>query len=412
MTDGNSNHLPGNCLLFTKRFPMAASGFSKTHFIQKCHLNGICGFKCKHEITVQDQVCFPFFSTDVQQMLVVEEAVPPERQQWISALDQESPEPPQIKEEPVELWTLQGGEQRPALEEAGFNLPFISVTVKVEDDVELVSQSSQFPEIQTEASREAELLKTEAGKDICGASASNFDPDTHFQKATRIETSFSESETDGESSSSSESESDGETSSSASSSESETDAGTPFCESQSGVIGSDWQKTAQPQSGSNCDLPVGDAGCVKGATRFGGKCFSCPVCQRNFSSNAHLVRHMRIHTGEKPFSCSVCGKKFALDHHMRRHLSVHTGEGPFSCAFCSRGFSHQSNLQQHVMIHTGERPFSCSVCGRGFTQQGSMTRHMAVHTGEKPFCCSLCGRGFTQHCSLKRHSATHRWDPI
>ncbi|XP_034401562.1 zinc finger protein 391-like [Cyclopterus lumpus] len=422
---------------------------------------------------------------DVQQLLVVEEAVPPERQECMSGLDQEDPEPPHIKEEPVELWTIQEGEQLQALEEASFNFPFTSVTVKIEDDVEQITQSSQFPESQTEASREAELLKTEADEDVCGGSgsASNLDPGSHFQTATRVETSSSESETDGEtSSSSSESETDGETSSS--SSESETDGETPSSESQTGVSRSDWMETGQPQSGSNYDLPVGDTGCVKGARRFGqgghlqkrsllgvhsgGKCFSCPVCKKKFSSNAHLVRHMRTHTGEKPFSCSVCGKKFALEHNMRRHLivhtgekpfscsfcgkgfsvhsnlkqhvAIHTGETPFSCSFCGRGFSHHSNLKQHLTIHTGERPFSCldcgrgfaqkeqlrqhmavhtgekpfscSVCGRGFTQHGSMTRHMTVHTGEKPFSCSVCGRGFTQHCSLKRHLTTHRGDTI
>ncbi|KAM6942384.1 uncharacterized protein PEZ65_004265 [Lycodopsis pacificus] len=36
---------------------------------------------------------------DVQQLLVVQEEVPPEQQEWSSSLDQEAPEPPHIKEE-------------------------------------------------------------------------------------------------------------------------------------------------------------------------------------------------------------------------------------------------------------------------------------------------------------------------
>ncbi|KAM6917435.1 uncharacterized protein PEZ65_013275 [Lycodopsis pacificus] len=36
---------------------------------------------------------------DVQQLLVVEEEVPPEQQEWSSSLDQEDPEPPHMKEE-------------------------------------------------------------------------------------------------------------------------------------------------------------------------------------------------------------------------------------------------------------------------------------------------------------------------
>ncbi|KAM9839125.1 uncharacterized protein ACBR49_017793 [Aulostomus maculatus] len=55
---------------------------------------------------------------DVQELLVSEEEVPPEQQEWSSRVEQEQPEPPHIKEEQEELWTSQEGEQLQGLEEA------------------------------------------------------------------------------------------------------------------------------------------------------------------------------------------------------------------------------------------------------------------------------------------------------
>ncbi|XP_034734845.1 involucrin-like [Etheostoma cragini] len=74
--------------------------------------------------------------TDVQQLPVVKDWVPPEQQDWSSSLDQEHPDPPHIKEEQEELWTSQEGEQLQGLEEADIKFQSTSVPVKKEDDEE------------------------------------------------------------------------------------------------------------------------------------------------------------------------------------------------------------------------------------------------------------------------------------
>ncbi|XP_075947936.1 uncharacterized protein LOC142949929 [Anarhichas minor] len=132
---------------------------------------------------------------DVQQLLVVQEEVPPEQQEWSSSLDQEDPEPPHIKEEQEdpeppyikeeqedpepphikeeqenpeppyikeeqeELRTSQEGEQLQGLEEADVKFSF--TPVKSKDDEE-EAQSSQLHQRQTEQ------METDADGEDCG----------------------------------------------------------------------------------------------------------------------------------------------------------------------------------------------------------------------------------------------------
>ncbi|XP_074468517.1 uncharacterized protein LOC141753817 [Sebastes fasciatus] len=308
------------------------------------------------------------FPADVQQLLVSQEEVPPEQQEWSSRLVQEDPEPPHIKEEHEVLWTRQEGEQLQWLEEADIKFPFTSVSVKSEEEE---PQSSQLHERQTEQ------METEADGEDCGGPepARNSDPDTHLQPDTDDKTGdCSETETDDS---------------------------------------HDWKETREPQSGlnylKNDDVPLSD---LRGSTdekpfnrsksrKTSGiktfhteeKSFSCSFCNKSFSRCGNLQKHIRIHTGEKLFNCSVCGKAFVERGNLKVHMRTHTGEKPFSCSVCERSFAHSGNLQTHMRTHTEESRFSCSACGKAFSESGNLKGHIETQTGEES--CSVCDQRVT-----------------
>ncbi|XP_054467310.1 zinc finger protein 699-like [Anoplopoma fimbria] len=133
------------------------------------------------------------------------------------------------------------------------------------------------------------------------------------------------------------------------------------------------------------------------------KTLKCDTCGRAFIYRSSLLVHMRTHSGEKPYSCNICSKRFSQKYSLNSHIRIHSGEKPYSCKICGKTFGQTSALNTHITIHTGEKPFSCKLCGKDFRLNGDLTVHMRIHTGEKPFTCTLCGKSFRLSGDLAVH---------
>ncbi|KAG0711193.1 Zinc finger protein 569 [Chionoecetes opilio] len=81
----------------------------------------------------------------------------------------------------------------------------------------------------------------------------------------------------------------------------------------------------------------------------------CPYCAYITSNYAHLMRHLRTHTGEKPYSCPYCSFRAAQKDNLKRHVRTHTGEKPFACDQCPYTFSEKTNLKTHMRSANGDR---------------------------------------------------------
>ena len=61
-----------------------------------------------------------------------------------------------------------------------------------------------------------------------------------------------------------------------------------------------------------------------------------------------------------------------------------------SCEYCQKTFSTEQSLTRHLRTHEGKRSHKCSQCSRSFYDQASYMRHVRSHSGDKKHKCEQC----------------------
>lgn len=132
--------------------------------------------------------------------------------------------------------------------------------------------------------------------------------------------------------------------------------------------------------------------------------FKCNICSEDFNLYTQLEVHKRTHTAEKPFICTVCGRGFSFSRYLRQHMITHSVERPYSCNTCWKSFRRFEHLQVHTRSHTGEKPYRCVYCEKAFSSRRALTKHVQLHTGEKPYSCGTWGELLRQEQKLRETS--------
>ncbi|XP_023010719.3 uncharacterized protein LOC106676390 [Maylandia zebra] len=390
----------------------------------KKEAEGIIVWTDEEQLRLLETICKPeikLHRIDVHQHAFKEEDVLTDQQVFNqernSSLDQEDPQPPQIKEEQEELCRSQEGEQLGLKQEAD--------TFKVTPAYEKSDHSEPEPnseQLLSHSSPEAESRDYEENGHVDSRSTRNAElkKRRHSQRVDNTLVSVSQSRTD-------------------------TKNKSVQCDVCGKTLPDKYKLIAhlrvhtgeKPYSCSTCAKRFSDSSALKKHTRIhtGEKPYSCSTCGKRFSDSSAFKTHRRVHTGEKPYCCSTCGKRFATSSAMKTHTRihtgekpyccstcgkkictlsafkthtrVHTGEKPYCCSTCGKRFSDSSGFKTHTRIHTGEKPHSCSTCGKGFIQKSGLDCHIRIHTGEKPFPCSICGKRFVDKLQLKKHMRIH-----
>merc|ERR1712029_1081982 len=104
------------------------------------------------------------------------------------------------------------------------------------------------------------------------------------------------------------------------------------------------------------------------------KSFSCPTCNKTFTTKSYLEKHKTIHSGEQPYSCTHCDKRFVQKGDLKQHEKIHSGEKPLSCSTCNKTFVQKSNLKRHE-----------KVCNKTFIQNDALEKQEITHKGEEPY---------------------------
>ncbi|KAL3859643.1 hypothetical protein ACJMK2_009857, partial [Sinanodonta woodiana] len=143
--------------------------------------------------------------------------------------------------------------------------------------------------------------------------------------------------------------------------------------------------------------------------------FKCDVCQKAFKTEHYLKMHHFIHSGEKPFACEICGAAFNRKDKLKRHDAIHNKKIRYKCPFkaitgCSKEFNRPDKLKAHIISHSGVKPFVCPDCGKGFARRPHLQEHIKAHRAEFKFKCEHCGRGFFRSKLFNDHKCKPRKD--
>ncbi|RZF33326.1 hypothetical protein LSTR_LSTR007671 [Laodelphax striatellus] len=145
---------------------------------------------------------------------------------------------------------------------------------------------------------------------------------------------------------------------------------------------------------------------------YGGKVYTCDVCNRSYSTLGNLKQHKEKHYGEKNFVCEKCNKSFFTAGNLKQHLITHTGEKSFLCKLCNKTYSTSGNLRQHLLTHTGQKTNFCVICNRSFSTLGNLKQHMLTHFATNLYPCEVCKKSYSTLGNLKQHMLTHTGQKI
>ena len=125
----------------------------------------------------------------------------------------------------------------------------------------------------------------------------------------------------------------------------------------------------------------------RGVSRADSMKYNCTPCDKQFSNQSHLSRHIKSkHEGVK-YACNQCDYQAIKNSHLTTHIkSAHEGV-KYTCNQCDQQYTTENGLNIHIQaIHQGVR-YACDQCTYQATTEGSLTVHIqSKHEGIKKAC--------------------------
>lgn len=88
----------------------------------------------------------------------------------------------------------------------------------------------------------------------------------------------------------------------------------------------------------------------------GEKPFECSVCNKKFRCQDTLNTHFKLHHTQGVKECSVCGKEIL---NLKQHMLIHSRKaGPrriYECTVCDKLFSSEDRVKRHMSSHPEDK---------------------------------------------------------
>lgn len=176
---------------------------------------------------------------------------------------------------------------------------------------------------------------------------------------------------------------------------------------------------------ANADDTSDDDELVNKAEFVNGR-YICPICSKSLADKSTLTLHLRLHTGKKLKHCSLCNRGFSKQSHLNRHMNSHNKK-VYTCDYCDETFDTYQARRIHASTKHGDKKKSAassnSVVKR---KQPSSTLVSDIATKStklvdgmykmwqrsKTFkcTCNICESSFEKISDLRKHLMQHADD--
>jgi len=114
-------------------------------------------------------------------------------------------------------------------------------------------------------------------------------------------------------------------------------------------------------------VPGGEASIVDNVVqnlKYSRAPYICPICNRTFTIEKYLRRHVRMRCCQTSYICPMCNKTFKTRGSLRKHTRTRYCQALYICPLCKRTFSRRNNLHRHIQKRSCEREKKKIMCER------------------------------------------------
>ena len=154
---------------------------------------------------------------------------------------------------------------------------------------------------------------------------------------------------------------------------------------------------------SLCCFPLGATPPAGSAPQVQRNLHTCHHCQKQFTRQNNLTRHIASEHDKRTYPCKQCDKVFKHSASLKLHVRAKHEKITYSCEQCDKKFTRRSTLQLHVHEKHEKITYDCEQCDKKFTRRSTLQLHRnAKHPGSV-YPCADCEQTFTRPHDLQKH---------